>query len=312
MNFNQDSHITWGGDILNPTLAIKAYDNVKANIQMNGNTSLVNFLVSLNIGNTLSAPSILFDLSTDDDLSISNELQSMTAEQRQQQAMNLMLTGSYTGQNAKSVNGNLVTSNLYSMLTSQLNSFLANTVKGVDINLGVDQYQTGTNGNTSTNTSYSYQVSKSLLNNRFKIIVGGNYTDGSANENFEQNLISDIAFEYVLKQTNNMSLNAKLYRHSGYESVLEGEITETGVGLNLRRRLAYFSEITHFGLSKLWKKKKPVLTDPDLKEGMDSLIDVSRPISDAADSIKAIQRKEDEDTANSIKAIQRKEDEDAK
>ena len=311
-NFNQDSHITWGGDIMNPQLDIKAYDNVKANIQMNGNSSLVNFLVSLNIGNNLSAPSVTFDLSTDDNMSISNELQSMTADQRQQQAMSLMLTGAYTGQNAKTVGGNLVTSSVYGILTSQLNSMLANAVKGVDINLGVDQYQTGTNGNMTTNTSYSYQVSKSLLNNRFKIIVGGNYTDGAGNEDFEQNLVSDIAFEYVLKQTNNMSLNAKLYRHSGYESVLEGEITETGVGLNLRRRLAYFSEITHFGLSKLWKKKKPVLTDPDLKEGMDSLIDVSRPISDAADSIKAIQRKEDEDTANSIKAIQRKEDEDAK
>ncbi|MDE5871750.1 MAG: translocation/assembly module TamB, partial [Muribaculaceae bacterium] len=285
-NFNQDSHITWGGDIMNPQLSIQAYDNVKANIQMNGNTSLVNFLVTLKVGNTLSAPSVLFDLSTDDDMSISNELQSMTAEQRQQQAINLMLTGTYTGQNAKSVNGNLVTSNIYSMLTSQLNSFLANNVKGVDINLGVDQYQTGTNGNTSTNTSYSYQVSKSLLNNRFKIIVGGNYTDGSANENFEQNLISDIAFEYILRQTNNMSLNAKLYRHTGFESVLEGEITETGVGLNLRRRLAYFTEITHFGLSKLWKKKKPNLS-ADPQETLDSLINIRKePEAETPDSIK--------------------------
>ena len=277
-NFNQDSHITWGGDLLNPSLSIHAYDNVKANIQMNGNTSLVNFLVSLNIGNTLSAPSVMFDLSTDDNMSISNELQSMTAEQRQQQAMSLMLTGSYTGQNAKSVNGNLVTSSLFGMLTSQLNSILANTVKGVDINLGVDQYETGTNGTTSTNTSYSYQVSKSLLNNRFKIIVGGNYTDGPGNENFEQNLISDIAFEYILKQTNNMSLNAKLYRHTGFESVLEGEITETGVGLSLRRRLAHFWEITHFGLSDLWKKKKPSVPDsiPDLEEKVDSLISVPK------------------------------------
>ncbi|MDE6379148.1 MAG: translocation/assembly module TamB, partial [Muribaculaceae bacterium] len=293
-NFNQDSHITWGGDIMNPTLAISAYDKVKANIQTGGNTSLVNFLVTLNIGNTLSAPSVQFDLSTDDDMSISNELQSMTAEQRQQQAISLMLTGNYTGQNSKTVNGNLVTSNIYSMLTSTLNSFLANNVKGVDINLGVDQYQTGTNGSTSTNTSYSYQVSKSLLNNRFKIIVGGNYTDGPGNENFQQNLISDIAFEYILRQTNTMSLNAKLYRHTGFESVLEGEITETGVGLNLRRRLAYFTEITHFGLSKLWKKKKPIAPAPT-EVTVDSLIDVGNALKAPADSINAIQRKEDED-----------------
>ncbi len=255
-DFDQNSHITWNGDIMNPTLAIQASDNVKASIQMNGNTRLVNFLVSLNISNTLSAPSVVFDLSTDDDMSISNELQSMTQDQRMQQAMNLLLTGRYAGPSAKSVGSNFATSSLFSFLSSSLNSFLANNVKGVDINLGVNQYETGTNGNTSTNTSYSYQVSKSLLNNRFKIIVGGNYsTDASSDENFQQNLISDIAFEYILKQTNTMSLNARLFRHTGFESVLEGEITETGVGLSLRRRLAFFTEITHFGLSKYFKEK---------------------------------------------------------
>ncbi len=265
-NFNQNSHVTWSGDILNPALSIKATDEVKASIQSSGNTRLVNFIVTLDIGNTLSAPSVVFDLSTDDDLSISNELQSMTADQRQQQAMSLLLTGIYQGPNSKSVGSGFGEGQIYSFLTSQLNSFLADNVKGVDINLGVNQYETGVDGNTSTNTSYSYQVSKSLINNRFKIIVGGNYsTDASSDENFEQNLISDIAFEYILKQTNTMSLNARLFRHTGYESVLEGEITETGVGLSLRRRLAYFTELTHFGLSKLWKdrhKKKNLLPAP--------------------------------------------------
>ncbi len=291
-DFDQNSHITWNGDILNPTLDIKATDQVKASIQMGGNTRLVNFLVTLNVGNTLSAPAVAFDLSTNDDLSVSNELQSMTADQRQQQAISLLLTGMYTGPNAKSVSSGFGEGSLYNILASQLNSFLADNIKGIDINLGVNQYETGVNGNTSTNTSYSYQVSKSLLNNRFKIIVGGNYTDGSANENFEQNLISDLAFEYILKQTNNMSLNARLFRHTGYESVLEGEITETGVGLSLRRRLAYFTEITHFGLSKLWKnrhKKNDLLPAP-----ADSLSDGKAPLAAPADSIKAISRKEDE------------------
>lgn len=262
-DFDRASHITWNGDLMNPTLSVKASDNLKTNIQMGGNTRMVNFLVTLNIGNTLSSPSVAFDLSTDDDISISNELQSMTPEQRQQQAISLLLTGAYTGPGAKTVNSNLVTGNLYNFLSSRLNALAARSIKGVDINFGVDQYQTGVNGNTTTNMSYSYQVSKSLINNRFKILVGGNYsTDASADENFQQNLLSDIAFEYILKQTNNMSLNARLFRHTGFESVLEGEITETGIGFSLRRRLAYFTEITHFGLSKLWKKPKKT-TVPD-------------------------------------------------
>ncbi len=286
--FNQNSHISWSGDIMNPALAITATDQVKTSIQMSGNTRLVNFLVTLKVGNTLSAPSVVFDLSTDDDLSISNELQSMTADQRQQQAMSLLLTGMYSGPSAKSVGSGFGEGQIYSLLASQLNSFLADNVKGVDINLGVDQYQTGQGGNTTTNTSYSYQVSKSLINNRFKIIVGGNYsTDASSDENFQQNLISDIAFEYILKQTNTMSLNARLFRHTGFESVLEGEITETGVGLSLRRRLAYFTEITHFGLSKLWKKKKKT-------EAADSVVDAKVDVSLKSDSVKAISRKEEE------------------
>lgn len=256
-DFSRDSHVTFNGDILNPSLAVSASNEMKANIQSGGSSRLVNFLVTLNIGNTLEAPSVNFDLSTNDDMSIANELQSMTADQRQQQAMNMLLTGTYTGPNTKSVNSNMVNSQLYSLLTSQLNKFASNYIKGVDVNFGVNEYETGANGNTTTNTSYSYQVSKSLINNRFKIVVGGNYsTNASADENFQQNLISDIAFEYILKQTNTMSLNARLFRHTGFESILEGEITETGVGLSLRRRLAYFTEITHFGLSKLWKKPK--------------------------------------------------------
>lgn len=292
-DFDQNSHITWSGDILNPALSIKATDQVKASIQMTGNTRLVNFLVTLNVGNTLSAPSVSFDLSTDDDLSISNELQSMTADQRQQQAISLLLTGMYTGPNAKSVSSGFGAGSIYSFLTSQLNSFLADNVKGIDINLGVNQYETGVNGNTSTNTSYSYQVSKSLLNNRFKIIVGGNYsTDASSDENFQQNLISDIAFEYILRQTNTMSLNARLFRHTGFESVLEGEITETGVGLSLRRRLAYFTEITHFGLSKLWKDRHK--KTKQVPAAVDSIVDIKDSLVAPADSVKAITRKEEE------------------
>ncbi len=290
--FDQNSHITWNGDIMNPALSIKATDNIKASVQTRGNTRLVNFLVTLTVGNTLSAPSVVFDLSTDDDLSISNELQSMTSDQRQQQAMSLLLTGMYQGPSSKTVGSNIATGQLYSFLTSSLNSFLADNVKGVDINLGVNQYETGTDGKTSTNTSYSYQVSKSLLNNRFKIIVGGNYsTDASNDDNFQQNLISDIAFEYILRQTNNMSLNARLFRHTGFESVLEGEITETGVGLSLRRRLAYFTEITHFGLSKLWKKHKQPIVQPI---AVDSTLDVKPLVGASSDSIKSISIKEEE------------------
>ncbi len=91
-------------------------------------------------------------------------------------------------------------------------------------------------GATSTTTQYSYKVSKSLFNNRFKIIVGGNYsTDADTDENFSQNLINDIAFEYLLNRQGTMYI--RLFRHTGYESILEGEVTQTGVGFVYKRKI---------------------------------------------------------------------------
>jgi hypothetical protein len=93
--------------------------------------------------------------------------------------------------------------------------------------------------------SYSYQVSKSLFNDRFIIVVGGNYsTDANADENFSQNLINDISFEYFLNSSRTMYV--KLFRHTGYESILEGEVTQTGVGFVYKRKLKRISDMFRF------------------------------------------------------------------
>ncbi len=261
-DFRQGSYVAFNGPIDNPSFNIKADDKMKVNVTTGSSTRMVNFIVGLDVTNNLSAPKVLFDLTTDDDMTIANELASLSPDQRSTTAMNLLITGQYTGPGAKTVNGNFVTGTALGLLTSQLNSLAAKAIKGVDLSFGVDQYQAGENGQSSTTTSYSYQLSKSLFNNRFKIIVGGNYsTDASADENLEQNLVSDISFEYIIRQTNNMSLAGKLYRHYGYENILEGEITEMGLGLILRRRLSSLTQLFHFGLSKKKKDKQKTPAD---------------------------------------------------
>ncbi|MDE6534358.1 MAG: translocation/assembly module TamB [Muribaculaceae bacterium] len=251
--FNPASYIRWSGDIMNPALSIEASDHIKANLLQNGNSRIVNFLVSLSVKNNLSQPKLLFDLSTEDDMSIQNDLLSMSADQRSMAAINLLLTGQYNQQGVKTasadfLSSSMLTEKLYGVLTSSLNNFLANNVKGVELSFGVDQYDKTVNGESGTAMSYSYQMSKSLFNNRFKISVGGNYTtDASADENFSENLISDISFEYILKQTSNVTMLARLFRHTGYESILEGEITETGVGFVMRRRLSDLRDLFRWG-----------------------------------------------------------------
>ncbi len=235
--FENGSYISFSGDMMNPTLNIHAVDVLKANVTQTGqNSRLVNFDVSLAVTGTLNTMNVAFDLSTDDDVTVANELRTMSPEQRANQAMNMLLYNVYTGPGT-TANSNLSGNMIYSFLTSQLNSWAARTIKGVDLSFGVDQYDRTYNGSTSTTTSYSYQVSKSLFNDRFKIVVGGNYsTDANADESFSQNLIKDISFEYFLNNARTMYL--RLFRHTGYESILEGEITRTGVGFVYRRKLS--------------------------------------------------------------------------
>ena len=244
--FQEGSYISFNGDMMNPTLNIHAIDVIKANVTQEGqNSRLVNFDVSLAITNTLANMNVAFDLSTDDDITVQNELSSMSAEQRANQAMNMLLYNVYSGAGTKG-NANLSGNQLYSFLTSRLNSWAANNIRGVDISFGIDQYDQTYGGNTSTTTSYSYRVSKSFFNDRFKIIVGGNYTDSDADENFSQNLINDISFEYLLNKSGSMYV--RIFRHTGYESILEGEITQTGVGFVLKRKINSLWEL--FGIRR--------------------------------------------------------------
>jgi hypothetical protein len=90
-------------------------------------------------------------------------------------------------------------------------------------------------------------------------VVGGNYsTDSSTDENFAENLVSDVSFEYMLRQTNTMSLYVKLFRHSNYESILEGEVTEMGLGFVVQRRLTSLRQL--FSFLKPKKRKKSTTT----------------------------------------------------
>lgn len=241
-DFVDGSYVAFNGDMTNPILNISAVDKVKANVTQEGRDSrLVNFDVELSVTNSLNDMNIEFDLSTPDDITIANELSTMSHEQRANQAINMLLYNVYTGIGSKG-NTNLAGNPLYAFVESRLNSWAASNIGFVDVSFGIDQYDKTTGGTTSKATSYSYKVSKTLFNDRFKIVVGGNYsTDADADENYSQNLINDISFEYMLNRSGSMYI--KLFRQVGYESILEGEVTQTGVGFVYKRKLKSLGDL---------------------------------------------------------------------
>lgn len=245
-NFTEGSYVAFNGDMLNPLLNVHAVDQIRANVTQTGqNSRLIYFDVKLGVTGTLNNMNVAFDLATDDDATVANELATMSPQQRASAAMNLLVTNIYNGGDTRG-NANIGGNALYSFLTSQINSWAANTIKGVDVSFGINQYDKTSQGATDQVTQYSYRVSKSLFNDRFKIVIGGNYsTDDNVNQgDIANNLLSDVSIEYMLNNTGTMYV--RIFRHTGYESILEGEITQTGVGFVYRKKMDNLKSMFRF------------------------------------------------------------------
>lgn len=251
--FNGGSYIMWTGDLMNPTLNLSAVETRKTNYTgSDSNTRLVNFLVTLSVTNALANMDVTFDLDTSDDLNLHNELQSMSPAQRSSQAVNLLLYNTYTGLDSKAT-GNLSGNPLFLFVTSRINNWAASAMKGISVSFGLDDYTETRDGVSSRAIKYSYQVSKSLFDNRFKIVVGGDYTQGTtSSQDIAQNLFNDVSLEYMLNKRGSMLL--RLFNHKGYLNVLEGEVTETGVGLVYKRKMSDLRYMFRF-LKRLTKKR---------------------------------------------------------
>lgn len=240
-----DSYVEWIGNIADPAFNITAVETVRANVSTDGQDNRpVNFDISINIRNSLNDLEVSFGLSAPEDLTLQNQLNSLTAEQRANQAMNLLIYNTYTGPGttAKVSSENP----LNSFIQKELNQWAQNNLKGVDLSFGIDSY--GVDDPNGQHTDYSYRLSKNLFSNRVRAVIGGKFsTDADPSQNLKENLIDDISLEYMLTKRDNMYL--KVFRHTGYESILEGEITETGVGFVIRKKL--------LRLGDLFKSTKP-------------------------------------------------------
>lgn len=96
-----------------------------------------------------------------------------------------------------------------------------------------------------TRTDVTYQFSRQLFNDRVRVKIGGRIStdgnEGQGGSTLQDNLVDDISIEYVLTQKKN--LYAKVFRHSNYESVLDGEVTQTGAGIVWRKNFRKFRDL---------------------------------------------------------------------
>lgn len=246
------SYVEWIGNVADPSFDITAVESVRANVSTDGQQSrAVNFDISITIRNSLDNLEISFGLAAPEDLAMQNELNSLTAEQRANQAMGLLVYNTYSGPDttAKVATGNP----LNAFLQQELNRWAQNSLKGVDLSFGIDSY--GESDPGGQHTDYSYRLSKNLFGSRVRAVIGGSFsTDADPTQNLRENIIGDVSLEYMLDKRDNMFI--KLFRHTGYESILEGEITETGVGFVIRKRLLRFTDLFRLTKRRLEKQQK--------------------------------------------------------
>lgn len=244
-NIEPTGYLRFSGDIANPYIQFKASQSVRASVGRGSDSQKVGFEVSILAQNSLENIDLQFDLLAPENLAVSNELSTMTQEERGKQALGLLASGVYLG--TGSLAGALSFENtLSSLIQSQINSATGSLLHGTDLSIGMETGD-GLDG-LGEYTNYTYNFSRRFYNDRIRITVGGKIQSGSMATNQERSLIDNVSLEYQIDQAGNQS--AKLYHKRVTNDALEGEHTETGATYIIRRRLQRLRDLFRFKLGK--------------------------------------------------------------
>lgn len=241
------SYVDWTGNPMDPLLNFRATERMRASVsQEDGTSRMVNFDISIVVKNRLDNLSLAFEIDAPDDASVQNQLAGMGPDERSKQAVAMLATGIFLADSGSGGGMNLnMGAALNSVLTSQINALTGN-MKNASLSFGVEDHDDSDAG--GKRTDYSFRYSQRLFNDRFQIVLGGKVSTGANATNDVESFIDNISLEYRLDQSGTRYI--RLFHNKNYESVFEGEITETGVGLVLRKKMDRLSELFIF------KKKK--------------------------------------------------------
>ena len=248
----EGSYVQWIGDPMNPRLDLAATEQLRASVTPTGQSSprQVKFDVGLALSQTLENLGLEFTLEAPEDMAMQEELTAKGPEERAKLAVSMLVTGLYLGGTTGTgkVNVNMGDA-LSSFLQSEINNIAGSALKTVDISFGMDSYDDGSEGG-GTRTDYSFRFAKRFYNDRIRVVLGGRISTGeNINNGQAQPFIDNVSVEYRLDSSG--SRYVKLFHDKNYESLLEGEIIETGGGIVLRKKMMKLRELFNF------KKQKP-------------------------------------------------------
>ena len=231
----EGSYVEFTGDITNPRLNITATERTKATVgQDNGESRNVTFDSGVIITKTLNDMGLEFIIDAPEDMNISNELNTMSTEQRAKLAVTMLTTGMYmTESNTSKLS---INSALSSFLQSEINNITGSALKTIDLSVGLNS---STDATGQARTDYSFKFAKRFWNNRIKVQIGGKVTAG--NDVGKQTFFDNVSMEYRLTSTSNQYV--KLFYNQNVYDWLEGNTAEYGAGYIYKRKLTKLSDI---------------------------------------------------------------------
>lgn len=234
------SSVEFTGDPFNPKLDITATEQVKSNVTSDDGTSrTVTFTTGVIISKTLSDMGLEFTIDAPEDLTLHNELQTMSLENRGKIAVTMLTTGMYLADG--NTNSFTMNSALSAFLNSQINNISAGALRSLDMSFDM----TGSVGSSGEeHTDYSFKFAKRFWNNRLRIVVGGKLSSGDDMENQNETFFDNVTFEYRLSDKANKYLNL-FYKRDSYDW-LEGYVTEFGAGFLWKRKMQRIGDLFPF------------------------------------------------------------------
>ena len=250
-NIQDGSYVQWSGDPMDPYLSLTATERIRTNVTEGSGSRMVNFDVGIALKQQLENLGLQFVLTAPEDQTMQTTLSSMGDDERTKLAVGMIITGMYLANSSSGKQNLNMGAALNSFLNSEISNIAGSALKTVDISFGMDSYDENGTGDGGQRTDYNFSFAKRFWNDRIRIVLGGRISTGenASNSNQTQAFIDNVSVEYRLDASGTRYV--KLFHDKNYESLLEGEITETGVGIVLRRKMLHMRELFNF------KKNRP-------------------------------------------------------
>jgi hypothetical protein len=292
---DRGSQIVWAGNPYDARLAITASYSLRAStydliedIVRSSNERMqqarIRLLVQLllNIGGSISDPEITFDIKIPDAdpairTAVNSKLDFIRLDKNlfDQQVVGLLVLNKFlpvqnAGQNADNTSNfvsgasNTVSEFVSNQLSNYLSDWLSNFVTDLQLDVNYRTYQSGLEGEGTTDfesrRELQLALSKSFLNNRVFVDVGGNFDfsgasgEGTPTNQRGNNVAGDFEIQYALTPDGRYKLKA--FSRGEYDVFTERNRNRTGIGIQYKKEFDNWKELTAPVENKSNRKKK--------------------------------------------------------